>query len=79
MSQKTYTNTQITEITQWFEAHKTSLPSSLRLNAGFYIPDLPTTVQHYCALAQQLHSNPTYSAQISHLFSIREALTEADA
>lgn len=73
---KEYTAAEIQDILEWFRSRMERLPESLMINEGLKIPDLRFTVQQYLEFVELNHENPTYAAQVLHLFRMRERLQE---
>ncbi len=73
---KVYTPEELHEIKTWYQEHMEELPPSLELNAATNIKDLKKTIGAYFEMLNMHHENPTYGAQIHHLFKIRERLIE---
>lgn len=73
---KVYDSAELQELVQWFEQRRGQLPQSLSFNEGFKIPDLPTMVERYLELLPTVKENPTFGAQLHHLFRIRGMLQE---
>lgn len=73
---KEYTAVEIQDILEWFRSRMERLPESLMINEGLKIPDLRFTVQQYLEFVELNHENPTYAAQVLHLFRMRERLQE---
>lgn len=73
---KTYTPEEIQELVDWITQQLPHMPESLYINEALFIPDLKTTARYYIDIAVKLHNNPTYGAQVHHLFDIRQRLEE---
>ncbi len=71
---KHYTDEEINEVIQWFKEHSDNLPASLDMDKATHIPDFPSTVKLYYDIALAHKDNPTYAAQIHHLFKMRDAI-----
>lgn len=69
-----YTKAEIQDIMQWFRARQDRLPESLVINEGFKIPDLRFAVKQYLEFVEVHYENPTFAAQVLHLFRMREYL-----
>ncbi|MGM9687530.1 MAG: DUF6965 family protein [Alloprevotella sp.] len=74
---KQFTEAELKELLEWFEAQAEHLPHSLQLDKATYIADLPKTVKLYFDIVRLHGDNPTYSGQINHLFKIKEKLAAA--
>lgn len=73
---KEYSLEEIKEIMEWFRTRYDRLPESIMINEGLKIPNLKFTVQQYLDFVELNHENPTYAAQVLHLFRMRERLLE---
>ena len=73
---KVYTPEELREIKTWYLEHMEELPTSLELNAATKIKNLKKTINAYFEMLDMHNENPTYGAQILHLFKIREKLFE---
>ena len=56
------------------KSHFDELPGSLHIDKATYISDFKKTVTLYYDIAVQHKDNPTYAAQIRHLFLMRDAV-----
>ncbi|MCF0235172.1 MAG: hypothetical protein HUK09_00345 [Bacteroidaceae bacterium] len=66
----------LNELVAWFKARRETLPATLELGPGLNIEDLGATVDRYFDIVALHRENPTYGAQILHLFRMRERLVE---
>lgn len=73
---KHYSDEEINEVITWFQERMDRLPQSLDMGKGTMLPDLKRTVRLYFDIAELHKDNPTYAAQIHHLFKIRDALLQ---
>ncbi len=73
---KHYTDEEINEVISWFKENYDALPPSLHVDKATYISDFPATVKLYYDIALAHKDNPTYAAQIRHLFKMRDAVKE---
>lgn len=73
---KHYTDKELRSVVEWFEQNMERLPQSLHVDKATFVPDLSRTVRFYFDIAREHKDNPTYAAQISLLFKIRQALEE---
>ncbi len=73
---KHYTDEEINDTIEWFKSHMDELPTSLQLDKATFIADLRKTVPLYFDIATKHKDNPTYSAQLRHLFLMREAVEQ---
>ncbi len=71
---KHYTDEELGEVVGWFKSHFDELPDSLHIDKATYISDFKHTVTLYYDIASQHKDNPTYAAQIRHLFLMRDAV-----
>lgn len=71
---KHYTQADLKEVCDWFEAHETELPDSLQLDKATYYKSLKSTVKTYRELVKLHGDNPTFSGQFHQLFLIREKI-----
>ena len=71
---KHYTEKELSEVVDWFKTHFDKLPESVYLDKATYIKDLKHTVTLYYDIVEQHHENPTYAAQIRHIFLMRDAV-----
>lgn len=71
---KHYTDEEINEVIGWMKSHFDELPESLHIDKATYISDFKKTVTLYYDIAIQHKDNPTYAAQIRHLFLMRDAV-----
>lgn len=71
---KHYTDEELNEVVDWFKTHMNELPESIYMDKATYIKDLKHTVTLYFDIVKQLKDNPTYAAQIRHLFLMRDAV-----
>ena len=72
--QKKYDRAVIQELVEWFRARFDRLPQRLQLRPGVVIPDVKVMVRNYLDIVQMHHENPTYGAQVHHLFEVRDCL-----
>lgn len=72
--QKTYDRAVIQELVVWFRERFDRLPQRLQLRPGMVIPDLKVMVRNYFDVVQMHYENPTYGAQVHHLFEVRDCL-----
>ncbi len=68
-----YTAQEIEELRQWFEAHRSEIPTTMDLGAIVY-NNLPKAIEGLFAIADQHHANPTFSGQVRWLYVIKEEL-----
>lgn len=73
---KEYTERDVEELKEWFEAHREELPASLQMDKATKIPDLPFTLGIYLENAAAHIGNPTYDPAIYFLYRIRRKLME---
>lgn len=73
---KIYTQEELDDIINWTRENFKRLPQSLRLDKGTYIPNLHSTMETYIEICEKHKLNPTYGAQIRHIFMMREKLLE---
>lgn len=73
---KHYTDEELNEVVGWFKSHFDELPTSLYIDKATYVKDLKHTVTLYYDIVNKLKDNPTYAAQIRHLFLMRDAVLE---
>ena len=71
---KHYSDEELDEVVSWFKAHLDELPNSIYIDKATYVKDLKHTVTLYFNIVAKLKDNPTYAAQIRHLFLMREAV-----
>lgn len=71
---KHYTDDELNEVVGWFKSHFDELPASLYIDKATYVKDLKHTVTLYYDIVNKLKDNPTYAAQIRHLFLMRDAV-----
>ena len=72
--QKTYDRAVIQELVVWFRERFDRLPQRIQLRPGMVIPDLKVMVRNYFDVVQMHYENPTYGAQVHHLFEVRDCL-----
>ena len=72
--QKKYDRAVIQELVEWFRARFDRLPQRIQLRPGVVIPDVKVMVRNYLDIVQMHHENPTYGAQVHHLFEVRDCL-----
>lgn len=73
---KRYSEAELTDLLNWFEAHKDKLPDELQLDEATRFTHLKSTYPLYHDIITLHKDNPTYSAQIHQAFKIRDKLTE---
>lgn len=73
---KTYSPEELEDIISWTTTNMNRLPKSLQLDKATFIPDLKQTMKNYIEICQVHAENPTYGAQIRHIFMMREKLLE---
>ena len=73
---KHYTDEELNEVVGWFKSHFDELPASLYIDKATYVKDLKHTVTLYYDIVNKLKDNPTYAAQIRHLFLMRDAVLD---
>lgn len=71
---KLYSEEELNGLMDWFKAHMDQLPKSLYIDKATYVMDLKQTVLYYFDIINLLKEKPTYSAQIRHLFLMKEAI-----
>lgn len=71
---KHYTDEELEELMTWFKTHMDELPESIYIDKATFVKDLKHTVELYFDIVNKLKDNPTYAAQIRHLFLMREAV-----
>lgn len=74
--QKTYDPALIKDLVVWFTERFDRLPQSLQLRPGMVIPDVKVMVRNYLDVVKMHYENPTYGAQIHHLFEVRDLLQQ---
>lgn len=72
--QKKYDRAVIQELVEWFRTRFDRLPQRIQLRPGVVIPDVKVMVRNYLDIVQMHHENPTYGAQVHHLFEVRDCL-----
>ena len=72
--QKTYDRAVIQELVVWFRERFDRLPQRIQLRPGMVIPDVKVMVRNYLDVVQMHYENPTYGAQVHHLFEVRDCL-----
>ena len=72
--QKKYDRAVIQELVEWFRARFDRLPQRIQLRPGVVIPDVKVMVRNYFDVVQMHYENPTYGAQVHHLFEVRDCL-----
>lgn len=76
----TYTEAEMKELYEWFEAHMAELPQEMQLNDSSMIRNLPYTVQRMISMVRN-HTNEgstIYNGYIANLMLIRHRLQQAD-
>ncbi len=73
---KHYTDEELNEVKTWFQTHFDHLPTSLQMDKATFIKDLKQTVSLYYDILDKHKDNPTYAAQIHHIFMMRNAVRE---
>ena len=71
---KGYTSEELADIIKWVKENSHRLPESLQLDPATFIPNLHRTIENYIKISEAHYKNPTYNAQIHHLFLVREKL-----
>ena len=71
---KIYAPDELADIIKWTKENMHRLPESLQLDAATFIPDLHTTMETYIEICEAHAENPTYGAQIRHIFMMRDKL-----
>ena len=71
-----YSDEEVRELTEWFEARMDRLPASLRIDKATYAEDLPRTVKAYSKLLKSIQVKVAHSGYMAHLLLIREQLLE---
>lgn len=71
---KHYSSEELSEVMDWFKKHYDQLPESIQVDKATYIKDLKHTVKLYYDIVEKHHENPTYAAQIRHIFLMRDAV-----
>lgn len=74
-----YSKSELNELLQWFETHKTGIPQTLRLNAFTTTSNLPRTIASLTSIIKTHTdgSNISYNGYIAHLELIRRRLLES--
>lgn len=73
---KQYSEEELKELRAWFEARTDTLPASMRLDTGMFIPDLPQTVSKYLDIMTRHKTLATFAPQMYHLYRIRQKLED---
>lgn len=73
---KIYAPEELADVVSWAKKNMHRLPESLQLDKATFIPDLKTTMETYIEICEMHHLNPTYGAQIRHIFMMRDKLIE---
>ena len=71
---KIYSPEELNEIINWTKQNLHRMPKSLQLDAATFIPDLHATIEAYVDICQTHYNNPTYGAQIRHIFMMRDKM-----
>ncbi|MGN0037035.1 MAG: DUF6965 family protein [Bacteroidaceae bacterium] len=71
-----YSSEEVAELEQWYAAHRASLPRSVRLDVGTFIPDLPSTVDSLLSQARMHREVPAFAYASRMLLAIRQVLTQ---
>ncbi|CDA44044.1 MAG: DUF6965 family protein [Bacteroidales bacterium] len=71
---KHYTDEELAEVVNWFKEHFDELPQSIHIDKATYIADLKHTVTLYYDIVAKHKDNPTYAAQIHHIYQMRDAV-----
>ena len=71
---KIYEPEELQEIVAWARKNMHRMPKSLKLDDSAYIEDLHYTMDTYCEICEEHKNNPTYGAQIRHIFMMRDKL-----
>lgn len=71
-----YSSEEVAELEQWYAARRASLPRSVRLDAGTFIPDLPSTVGTLLSQARMHREVPAFAYAARMLLAIRQVLTQ---
>ncbi|MCG2650731.1 hypothetical protein JJE64_04845 [Alloprevotella tannerae] len=71
---KLYTEEEIKELAQWFEARYDRLPSSVRIDEATFIPDLRKTAPLLIDMMLYQQEKPAFMGEIHQIFRLRERL-----
>ena len=71
---KIYEPEELQEIVAWARKNMHRMPKSLKLDDSAFIEDLHYTMDTYCEICEEHKLNPTYGAQIRHIFMMRDKL-----
>lgn len=71
---KHYTTEELNEVKEWFKKHMEHLPKEIMMDKATHIKDLKHTVSLYYDILDKHKDNPTYAAQIHHIFMMRDAV-----
>ena len=71
---KLYTEEEIKELAQWFEARYDRLPASVRIDEATFIPDLRKTAPLLIDMMLYQQEKPAFMGEIHQIFRLRERL-----
>ncbi len=75
---KLYEPEEIDELLAWYREHLDTLPPSIRITCGMFVPDVRKMVINFIEFCEINRENPTYSAQIRLFFTLRDRLVNGE-